>query len=89
MFIGIVQMDDIRELMFDSHMYNSIYVRELMTLPPEFISIDEPMESVVQKFEITNAWNLPVLENGKYLGFVSKSKVFSAYRDVLVQFSDE
>jgi CIC family chloride channel protein len=60
-----------------------------MTIPPEFIIADEPMELVMTKFEETNAWNLPVIDKGKYIGFVSKSKIFSAYRNMLVQFSDE
>ncbi len=87
--LGIVHLDDIRELMFDTQKYETTYVRELMAIPPEFISVNESMESVMLKFEETKAWNLPVVDKGKYLGFVSKSKIFSAYRDVLVQFSDE
>ena len=60
-----------------------------MSLPPDFIYLDEPMDSVMRKFEDTSAWNLPVVDKGRYVGFVSKSKIFNAYRDVLVQFSDE
>lgn len=88
--IGIVLLDDVRELMFDTDKYESTKVKELMTTPPEFIVIDEPMEKVMDKFETTGAWNLPVIDGDKkYVGFVSKSKIFSAYRNVLVQFSDE
>ncbi|MDY0254340.1 MAG: chloride channel protein [Tenuifilaceae bacterium] len=88
--IGIVLLDDVRELMFDTDKYESTLVKELMTTPPEFIIIDEPMEKVMDKFESTGAWNLPVIDGDKkYVGFVSKSKIFSAYRNVLVQFSDE
>jgi len=88
--IGIVLLDDVRELMFDTDKYESTLVKELMTTPPEFIIIDEPMEKVMDKFESTGAWNLPVIDGEKnYVGFVSKSKIFSAYRNVLVQFSDE
>lgn len=88
--IGIVLLDDVRELMFDTDKYESTLVKELMTTPPEFIVIDEPMEKVMEKFESTGAWNLPVIDGEKnYVGFVSKSKIFSAYRNVLVQFSDE
>ncbi|HNV53070.1 MAG TPA: CBS domain-containing protein, partial [Tenuifilaceae bacterium] len=64
-------------------------VKELMNVPPDFISTKESMDSVMRKFEESGAWNLPVLEGNKYVGFVSKSKIFSAYRDVLIQFSDE
>jgi len=87
--LGVVLLDDIRQIMFSPELYDSTFVRELMTLPPDFVVIDESMESVMRKFEATQAWNLPVIDGGKYVGFVSKSKIFSAYRSVLVQFSEE
>lgn len=87
--LGIVSLDDVRELMFDTDKYETLLVKDLMLTAPEYIQIDEPMEKVMDKFESTGAWNLPVIDKGKYVGFVSKSKIFSAYRNVLVQFSDE
>ncbi len=86
MFIGIVTLNDIRDIMFEKEKYNVVIVHELMTMAPEYISIDENMESVMEKFESSGAWNLPVLENGQYVGFVSKSKLFSAYRNRLKDF---
>jgi chloride channel protein, CIC family len=64
-------------------------VRDYLTLPPELININDSMEEVMRKFERTDSWNLPVIEKGNYIGFVSKSKIFSAYRSVLVQFSED
>lgn len=87
--LGVVLLDDIRQIMFSPELYDSTFVRELMTVPPDFVVIDESMESVMRKFEATQAWNLPVVDGGKYVGFVSKSKIFSAYRSVLMQFSEE
>ena len=87
--IGIVSLDDIREIMFNHQLYHTTKVRELMVFPPAFIESNENMDDVMKKFEETNAWNLPVIENGKYLGFVSKSKIFSVYRRVLIHFSDD
>jgi len=86
---GIVLLDDIREIMFNHERYNDTYVEDLMQVPPAFIEINENMDSVMKKFEETGAWNLPVIENDKYMGFVSKSKIFSVYRRVLIHFSDE
>lgn len=88
-FVGFVPLDDIREIMFDHQAYSTTLVRDLMTVLPTTIAMTEPMDQVMQKFEDTRAWNLPVVNNGKYVGFVSKSKIFSAYRDLLIQFSDE
>ncbi|TLX75215.1 chloride channel protein [Labilibacter sediminis] len=86
---GIVLLDDIREIMFNHDRYNDTVVEDLMQVPPAFIEINENMDSVMKKFEETGAWNLPVIENDKYMGFVSKSKIFSVYRRVLIHFSDE
>ena len=87
--LGIVTLNDIREMMFNSELYNMMKVEEFMTVPPAFIQHDDNMDVVMNKFERTGAWNLPVVKSGKYLGFVSKSKIFSVYRRVLVHFSDE
>jgi len=89
LLLGVVLLDDIRHIMFDSEVYNTMQVKEFMTLPPEWVGLDESMESVLKKFEDTGAWNLPVVTKGVYQGFVSKSKIFSAYRNMLVQFCDE
>ena len=60
-----------------------------MVIPPAFISTDENMESVMDKFESTGAWNLPVVDHRKYVGFVSKSKILTVYRRVLTHISYE
>jgi len=87
--IGIVILDDIREIMFNNELYTTTKVSHLMMVPPAFINIDENMDEVMNKFEATGAWNLPVVDDGKYVGFVSKSKIFSVYRRVLIHFSEE
>ena len=87
--LGIVSLDDIREVMFDSNMYATTYVRDYMVCPPAIIDIHESMESVMKKFEDSRAWNLPVLQDNKYVGFVSKAKIFNTYRKVLIHFSDD
>jgi len=86
---GIVLLDDIRKIMFDSEAYDKILVANLMTDYPVSVSSNESMDTVMQKFNETGAWNLPVIDDGKYIGFISKSKLFNAYRKVLRTFSDE
>ena len=86
---GLILMDNIREIMFDSEMYDDTMVSNLMILPPAYISYGDSMKDVISKFESTEAWNLPVIENAKYVGMVSKSKLFSAYRNLLLEISDE
>jgi CIC family chloride channel protein len=87
--LGIVLLDDIRHIMFNPDMYEDTYVRNLMIMPPAILEAEDPMERVMRRFEETGAWNLPVTQNEKYLGFVSKAKIFNVYRRVLVHFSDE
>ena len=89
-FLGIVLLDEVRNIMFRPELYDKFTVQQLMISPPATINIDLPMEKVMQIFEDTGAWNLPVVDVEKrYLGFVSKSKIFNSYRHVLVHFSEE
>lgn len=82
--IGIILLDQVREIMFNDELY-STPISNLMIMPPASISLTDSMEKVLNKFTETGAWNLPVLDKGKYIGFVSKSKLFSAYRQHLVK----
>lgn len=87
---GIVSLDDMRSIMFRRELYGKVLVYELMQRPIEYVFIEERMESVMEKFERTGAWNLPVLDEGfHYVGFVSKSRILSVYREQLSQVSHE
>jgi CIC family chloride channel protein len=88
-FHGIVKMDDIRHIMFDKESWDTIFVRDLMFMPQFTISQDESMEEVARKFHVSNRYNIAVLDEGKYIGFVSRAKVFSAYREMLRKISRE
>lgn len=87
--VGIITLDQVRNIMFDKSLYDEILVESLMEAPPEQVHIDDTMDVVLEKFERCGAWNLPVIDKGKYVGFVSKSKLFSAYRNLLLEFSEE
>ncbi len=88
-FCGLVLLDDIRKIMFNKDLYNTVLVKDLMVMPPFTISLDEKMESVMKKFNENGVWNLPVVNNRKYVGLISKSTIFNAYRSELVHFSEE
>ena len=88
--LGIVLLDDIRNIMFRQELYHRFTVSRFMTSPPARLYNTDNMEQVMRTFDDTKAWNLPVVDSeGHYLGFVSKSKIFNSYREVLVHFSDE
>jgi CIC family chloride channel protein len=83
--LGLVIVDNIRNIMFRPELYERFKVERFMVSAPANIKSDTPMEKIIQQFEDTKAWNLPVVDKqGRYLGFVSKSNVFSEYREVLV-----
>ncbi len=84
-FIGVITLDDIREIMFDREMQENVEVNSLMNRAPAKVSPHENMQSIMEKFERTGAWNLPVVEDGKYLGFLSKSRIFNSYRKKLIR----
>lgn len=86
---GVVSLDEVREIMFDHEQYAKIMVRDLMTIPPSYIDKRENIGTVMETFRKTGAWNLPVLDNGYYVGFISKSRIYTTYRELLVQFSAE
>lgn len=88
-FLGVVFINDIRHIMFNHELYDSTYVRNLMYMPEPLVSIDESMEDVAQKFSECAHYNLPVLDKGKYIGFVSRANVFSAYRSLIKEYSTD
>lgn len=88
--IGIVSLDDIRNIMFRPDLYKRMHVSRFMAMPPAKLSTTDTMEAVMKTFDDTGAWNLPVVdENGHYAGFVSKSKIFNSYRRVLRHYSED
>lgn len=87
--IGIVNLNEIREVIFKQDLYQNTHVHDLMNDAPDYVRKEDSMETVMQKFEQSGAWNLPVLDvDGHYVGFVSKSKLFNAYRSLLKDFYD-
>ena len=88
--LGVVYLDDIRNIMFRPDLYRRMYVNKFMTVPAAKISVGQSMESIMKTFDQTGAWNLPVVDqDGRYVGFISKSKVFNSYRRVLRHYSDD
>lgn len=85
--VGIILLDNIREIMFKTELYDKVIVRELMRKPPAIVSLNEDMHSVMKKFDETGSWNLPVVSNQRYLGFVSKSALLTQYRSQLINTS--
>lgn len=88
--LGIVLLNDVRPLMFKQEQYDEVRVHDLMRQPPEVIYEDERMDDVVRKFDKTDAWNLPVVDRAMhYRGFISRSKLLTAYRDTLRKFTND
>lgn len=88
-FYGLIFINDIRNIIFDTTLWDTTFVKDLMYTPEVTVDPDESMESVAQKFQESDDYNLPVIKDGKYLGFVSRAQVFMTYRRLLREFSDE
>ena len=86
---GVVSLDDVREIMFQHELYDTTFIKDLMTIPPSYIYKKESIETVMETFRKTGAWNLPVMDNGYYVGYISKSRIFTTYREMLIQLSEE
>ncbi len=86
---GMVKLSDVRTLIFEHDLYDQILVKDLMYMPESFISPDDTMENVAQKFESSGRYNLAVIENGRYLGFISRAVAFSKYRKTVQDFSHD
>lgn len=85
-FMGIILLDDIRSIMFNEKLYDEVKVQDIMQQAPEIIDMEnDRMHAIMKKFQESDAWNLPVVEKGKYVGFISKSKLLTAYRKKLIE----
>ncbi|WP_089317680.1 chloride channel protein [Pontibacter ummariensis] len=82
---GVILLENVREIMFKAEKYDTVKVKELMVRPPAMVQYDDSMADVMKKFDESNAWNLPVLRQDQYLGFVSKSSIFTKYRKLLIK----
>jgi CIC family chloride channel protein len=88
-FYGIVMLDNIRQIMFDQSLYEVTFVKDLLFMPDYAIHPDDSMDTVIQLFQRSDRYNLPVLQDEKYLGFISRANVFSQYREMLKKFSED
>ena len=87
-FKGIVSLDLVKDKMFKTELYDKIFVKDIMYMPPSIVGIDMTVKEIAELFENSEVYNLPVVDNGRYIGFVSKARVFSSYRKLLKKLSN-
>ncbi|WP_340112465.1 chloride channel protein [Maribellus mangrovi] len=85
--VGMVKMDDVRDMIFKHDMYDTVKISDLMYMPEYSIDPNDNMELVTQKFEVSGRYNLAVIEDGKYIGFISRARVFTHYRKQIINVS--
>jgi len=88
-YLGLIPLDNIRKIMFEQDLYDTVFVRDLLIQAEENVSPGDNMDMVMDKFKRTGNWNLPVVDHGKYCGFVSRANIFNAYRKMLIEFSED
>ncbi|WP_341217063.1 chloride channel protein [uncultured Wocania sp.] len=87
-FLGVIRLDDVRHIMFDTDLYDTVDASSLMHADAGIIDYnDDSMNDIMTKFKTSGAWNLPVVKDGKYYGYISKSKLLTAYRQQLINFT--
>ena len=87
--VGVLTLNDIRKVMFHPELYNTIYVRNIMYFPEHYVTYEHTIEEIAEIIETSGRYNIPVLRDGKYVGFLSRAKVFSTYRQMLKDFSED
>ncbi|MGB5028776.1 MAG: chloride channel protein [Chitinophagaceae bacterium] len=88
-FAGIIELNDIKQRLFQPEQFEKVQVRTIMKKPPAILLHSEDMHSVMEKFDITQSWYLPVLDNQrKFIGFISKTRLFNKYREILASQRD-
>jgi len=88
-FHGMIFLDQIRHIMFKPELYDDTLVSSLSYRPSKVVDLEDDMETVAHKFQHSGKYNLVVLDGEKYVGFVSRANVFSEYRKLLQDFSEE
>jgi CIC family chloride channel protein len=83
--MGIIQLDDIKEEMFNPEQYDKIIAKEIMRKPGVVIDVKEDIFMIMQKFDESGQWNLPVVDGETYIGFLSKSSILDKYRQQLLR----
>ena len=83
--VGLIHLDHVRATIFQSELYGTVHIKDLMVMPSSVIGPQESLHDVLKKFDDAHQWNLPVIENNRYIGFVSKSSILSKYREELMQ----
>ncbi|HKO82523.1 MAG TPA: CBS domain-containing protein, partial [Chitinophagaceae bacterium] len=83
-FVGIIELNDVKQQLFQSELFDKTSIRVLVKKPPAILTKQNTMHEVMEKFDITHSWYLPVLdEDKKFIGFISKTKLFNKYREIL------
>jgi chloride channel protein, CIC family len=88
-YYGVLNMDKVREIMFKTELYDTVFIRNIMAKSLVVINPDENMEDVAHKFHQSTDFNIPVLANGQYVGFISRARLFSSYRQLLKKWSED
>jgi CIC family chloride channel protein len=83
--VGLIHLDHVRATIFQTELYETVHIKDIMVTPSSAIALQESLHDVLKKFDDAHVWNLPVIENNRYIGFVSKSNILSKYREALRQ----
>ena len=88
--IGEVDLNKLRHIVFRTELYHYFTVAQLMSPPPTMLRLEDPMEDVMQAFDKYNVLHLPVLDDkGHLYGYISRTHLYSQYRQMVADLSNE
>jgi CIC family chloride channel protein len=83
-FAGIIELNDIKDKLFESDKFKTFSILKLMKLPKATLNINQEVQDIMDEFDKTQSWYLPVLSDQKeFIGFISKTKLFDSYRSII------
>jgi CIC family chloride channel protein len=86
--VGILTLNDVKELIFDKELYGQLRIKDIMYYPETYVNYDDTLQNITNKLEFSGHYNVPVIRDNKYIGFVSRAKIFSVYRKLIKEFSE-
>ena len=88
--LAVLVLDRVRHVMFRTELYHQLHVRDLMSQCAARLTTNDAMELVMQTFDRTKAWTLPVVDaDGLFVGFIRRSHVTALYRTMVQDMSEE
>ena len=83
-YLGMIYIDRIRPYLFDPQMHAVLMTEQVMETRVPTVQPDDELADVLNLMERQGLNSLPVVENGRFMGMLSKSVLLDHYRKELI-----